>query len=241
MKHLWLVWSNLKRRKLRTFFTVASIIVAFLLYGLLIAAKQAFTAGIELSGQDRLVVQHKVSLIMSMPMSYLQRIASVPGVAAVADASWMGGSYPEPKNVIGTFPVHPETYLEVYPEIVVPKEQREAWFADRRGAAIGRNLAERHGWKIGDVIPIRSTIYRKSDGGDTWEMTVDAIYDTSEAGIDRSSILMHYEYFNEALSYNKDEAGWFIVKVSDPARAAEVAKAIDERFANSPAETKTST
>jgi putative ABC transport system permease protein len=241
MKDLWLVWSNLKRRKLRTGFTIASIVVAFLLFGLLIAAKKAFTAGIELAGSDRLVVQHKVSLIMSMPRSYLQRIAGVPGVAAVADASWMGGSYPEPKNVIGTFPVIPESYLAVYPEILIPPEQREAWFKDRTGAAVGRNLAERHGWKLGDRIPIRSTIYRKADGGDTWEMTVDAIYDATEPGIDKSSILMHYEYFNESLAYGKDESGWFIVKVADPARAAEVAKAIDERFANSPFETKTST
>jgi putative ABC transport system permease protein len=222
MKDLWLVWSNLKRRKLRTGFTIASIVVAFLLFGLLIAAKKAFTAGIELAGSDRLVVQHKVSLIMSMPM---QRIASVPGVAAVADASWMGGSYPEPKNVIGTFPVVPESYLAVYPEIIIPPEQREAWLKDRTGAAVGRNLAERHGWKVGDRIPIRSTIYRKADGGDTWEMTVDAIYDATEPGIDKSSILMHYEYFNESLAYGKDES----------------AKAIDERFANSPFETKTST
>lgn len=241
MKGFWLVWSNLGRRKLRTGFTIASIVVAFLLFGLLIAAQRAFTAGVELAGADRLVVQHKVSMIMSMPMSYLERIRSVPGVAAVAGASWMGGSYPEPKNVIGTFPLDPEAYLEVYPEILIPPEQREAWFNDRRGAAVGKMLAERHGWKVGDVIPIRSTIYRKQDGGDTWELTIDAIYDAEKPGVDRSSILMHYEYFNESLAYGKDEIGWFIVKVEDPARAAEVARAIDERFANSPAETKTST
>jgi putative ABC transport system permease protein len=241
MKYCWLVWSNLMRRKLRTAFTIGAIVVAFLLFGLLIAAERAFTAGVEIAGEDRLVVQHKVSLVLSMPIGYLQRIASVPGVATVTHASWMGGSYQEPNNVIGTFPVDPGSYLAVYPELLIPEAQRTAWIRNRRGAAVGRMLAQRYGWNVGDIVPIRSTIYRKSDGGDTWELEVSAIYDAAEAGIDRSSILLHYDYFNESLAYGRDSAGWFVVKVTDPARAADVARAIDAQFENSPAETKTST
>jgi len=206
MKHLWLIWSNLKRRKLRTGFTIAAIAIAFLLFGLLIAAKKAFTAGVEIAGQDRLIVQHKVSFIMSMPISYLQKIASVDGVEAVTHGTWMGGTYQDPKNVIGTFPVDPETYLKVYPEIQIPEDQKQAWLANRRGAAVGRLLAERYGWKVGDVIPIRSNIYRKKDGGDTWDLDVSAIYDASEQGIDRASILLHYEYYNESLAYGQVSA-----------------------------------
>ena len=241
MKHLWLIWSNLKRRKLRTGFTIAAIAIAFLLFGLLIAAKKAFTAGVEIAGQDRLIVQHKVSFIMSMPISYLQKIASVDVVEAVTHGTWMGGTYQDPKNVIGTFPVDPETYLKVYPEIQIPEDQKQAWLANRRGAAVGRLLAERYGWKVGDVIPIRSNIYRKKDGGDTWDLDVSAIYDASEQGIDRASILLHYEYYNESLAYGNDMAGWYTVRVSDPQRAPAIAKAIDEQFENSPTETKTST
>ena len=240
MKNLWLVWSNLKRRKLRTGFTIAAIAVAFLLFGLLIAAKRAFTGGVELAGQDRLVVQHKVSIVLSMPISYGQRIATVPGVAAVTHSSWMGGSYQDPKNVIGTFPVDMESYLAIYPEIHIPEDQRKALMQDQQGAAVGVNLATRFNWKVGDTIPIRSTIYRKADGGDTWDLNVRAIYDADE-GFDRSSILMHYDYFNESLQYGRDKAGWYIVKVADPANAAQVARDIDALFENSPAETKTST
>src|SRR4029453_4945961 len=149
MKHLWLIWSNLKRRKLRTGCTIAAIAIAFLLFGLLIAAKNAFTAGVNIAGQDRLIVQHKVSFIMSMPISYLQRIAAVPGVAVVTHASWMGGTYQEPNNVIGTFPGDPVTYMQVYPEIQIPEDQKKDWLATRDGAAVGRLLAERYGWKVG--------------------------------------------------------------------------------------------
>lgn len=241
MKHLWLLWSNLKRRKLRTGFTIAAIAIAFLLFGLLIATRNAFLAGVEIAGQDRLVVQHKVSFIMSMPIAYLQRIAAVPGVSAVTHASWMGGTYQDPKNVIGTFPCDPQTYLAVYPEIVIPDDQKQAWFQNRRGAAVGKTLAERYGWKVGDVIPIRSNIYRKKDGGDTWELEVSAIYDVSQQGIDRNSILLNYDYFNESLAYGRDMAGWFVVRVADPARAADIARAIDAEFENSPTETKTAT
>jgi len=241
MKDLWLVWSNLKRRKLRTGFTIAAIAVAFLLFGLLIAAKAAFTAGVSIAGQNRLIVQHKVSFIMSMPISYLQRIAAVPGVAAVTHASWMGGTYQDPKNVIGTFPADPVSYMDVYPEFLISDDQKKAWLETRDGAAVGRLLAQKYGWKVGDVIPIRSNIFRKKDGGDTWELKISAIYDATEPGIDLNSIVLHYEYFNESLSYGRDMAGWFTVRVKDPQHSAEVAQAIDREFQNSPTETKTST
>src|SRR4030095_677254 len=208
MKHLWLIWSNLKRRKLRTGFTISALASAFLLFGLLIATKKAFTAGVNIAGQDRLIVQHKVSFIMSMPISYLQRIAAVPGVAAVTHASWMGGTYQDPKNVIGTFPVDPVSYMDVYPEFLIPDDQKKAWLETRDGAPVGRLLAQKYGWKIGDVIPIRSNIFRKKDGGDTWELKISAIYDATEQGIDLTSLVLHYEYFNESLSYGRDMAGW---------------------------------
>src|SRR5687768_3059200 len=127
MKFLGLVWSNLKRKKLRTALTILSILVAFLLFGFLCAIKEAFTAGVTLAGKDRLVVRHKVSIIQSLPISYEQRIAGLPGVAATAHQSWFGGIYQDPKNFFATIPVEPEKFLAMFPEFIVSEADQQAW------------------------------------------------------------------------------------------------------------------
>jgi putative ABC transport system permease protein len=235
------VFANLRRRPLRTFFTLGSILVAFLMFGVLGAMTRAFSAGAELAGADRLLVTHKVSLIQPLPESYRSRIRQVDGVARVSSATWFGGVYQDDRNQLPTFPVDGEVYLEIYPEYVISSEGRQRWLADRRGAIVGRPIADEFGWKVGDTIPLRSNIWRQADGSDTWELNVSALYDVPEAGGDPRNILMHYDYFEESRGRGKGLVSWYIVQVADPAAAPRVARDIDGQFANSPYETKTAT
>lgn len=241
MKYLFLLWSNLKRKKVRTLFTLLSIVMAFLLYGLLAAVEKATVAGLDLAGVDRLVTIHKVSLIQFLPISYEGRIRQVEGVAEVSNSTWFGALYQDSRHVIGAFPVEPEEYLHMYPEFVLPEEQKKAWLADRGGMIVGKMLAAKHGWKVGDRVPLKSDIWSKQDGSFTWELNVSGIYSTKNNIGDQSSIFMRYDYFNESRSFAKDRVGWFVVKIKDPEHAPAIAAKIDALFANSPAETKTST
>ncbi len=236
-----LLWSNLRRRPLRTVFTLGSIVIAFLMFGLLGALGNAFSAGVEIAGQDRLLVIHKVSLIQPLPESYRARIRRIDGVAAVSSATWFGGVYQDDRNQLPTFPVDDAVYLDIYPEYVITAAGRERWLADRRGAIVGRPFATEYGWKVGDTVPLRSNIWRQADGSDTWEINISAIYDVPATGGDPRNILLHYTYFDETRGRGKGLVHWYIVQVSDPARAAQVARDIDEQFANSPYETETST
>lgn len=239
MKFFPLIWSNLKRKKVRTAFTLLSILVAFILFGYLSAIRMAFTAGVEMSGADRLMVTHRVSIIQPLPVAYKDRIAMVPGVKEVTHANWFGGIYQDPKNFFGQMAVDAETYLDLYPELVLPAEQKKAWLADRQGAIVGRTTAERFGWKVGDKIPIQGTIYRHPDGSNGWEFNLDGIYDGREKSTDTSGFFFHYDYLKEATGGTLGLVGWYIIRIDDPARAPDVARRTDALFANSPYETKT--
>ncbi|MFQ5663310.1 MAG: ABC transporter permease [Terriglobia bacterium] len=241
MKFWPLIWSNLRRKKVRTTFTLLSILVAFLLYGYLAAINMAFRMGIDVTGADRLVLIHKVSIIQLLPESYQARIQAIPGVVDIASATWFGGIYQDPKNFFAQMPVDPERYLRLYPEFILPEEQKKAWMANRTGAIAGRTTAERYGWKISDRIPIQATIWQRQDGSRTWEFVLEGIYDGAEEGTDTTQFLFHYDYFNEARAFAKGMVGWYIIRIDDPARAVEIADRIDSTFANSFYETKTST
>jgi putative ABC transport system permease protein len=182
-----------------------------------------------------------VSLVQLLPVSYTERMERLPGVAAVAHATWFGGVYQDPKNFFGQFPVEPEGYLAMFPEMIVPPAERAAFVANRTGAMAGRKTAERFGWKVGDRIPIEATIWQKADGSSTWEFDLEAIYSGAEAGTDETGFFFHYDYFEEARAYGKGAVGWYTVRVADPDRSEEVARAVDAEFANSSAETKTET
>jgi len=239
MKYLYLIFSNLKRKKLRTGLTLLSIMVAFLLFGYLAAIRQAFDAGVEVAGADRLIVRHKVSIIQLLPESYEARIEQVDGVDNAVASTWFGGIYQEPRNFFAQIPVKPEELFDMFPEYVVSDEQKAAWLATRTGALVGRGTMERFGWKLGDRIPINATIWRKKDGGTTWEFDIVAVYDGAEKGTDTSQFFFRYDYFDETRANGQGLVGWYTVRVTDPERAAEVAAAIDAEFANSPQETKT--
>jgi putative ABC transport system permease protein len=239
MKYLALVWSSLKRKKLRTTLTLLSIFVAFVLFGLLCAIKEAFTAGVTMAGADRLIVRHKVSLIMTLPVTYGPRMERLPGVAAAMNFTWFNGIYQnEPKNFFASMPVSdPEKFLAMYPEFQLPEEQKQAWLKTRTGAVAGRALAERFQWKIGDRIPLTSPIWpQKGDGA--WEFELVGLYEGVKKGTDTSGFYFRYDYFDEGRAQGEGMVGWYVVRVNDPDRAAEIAKAIDDEFANSPYETK---
>jgi putative ABC transport system permease protein len=239
MKFLTLVWSNLKRKKLRTSLTLLSIFVAFLLFGLLCIIKEAFTGGIALAGADRLIVRHKVSLIMTLPVTYGKRMETLSGVASTVHFTWFNGIYKnEPKNFFASFPVsEPDKFLAMYPEYILPEEQKQAWLKTRTGAIVGRALADRFQWKIGDRIPLLSPIWpRKGDAA--WEFEIVGIYTGAKKGTDTSGMYFRYDYFDEGRARGEGQVGWYGVRVHDPAQAADVAKSIDKEFANSPYETK---
>jgi len=238
MKFLYLVWRNLARKKLRTILTLLSILVAFLLYGFLGAIRQSLTAGVSMAHADRLVVRHKVSIIQMLPVSYQKRIERIPGVEAAVHQSWFGGIYQDPKNFFASMPVVPEEYLAMYPEVILPDAQKKAWIATRTGAVVGRTTANRFGWKIGDRITLHSPIWQRGGRNDAWDFDLVGIYDGAKKDTDTSGFFFHYDYFDEGRAFWKGQVGWYTVRVRDPARAAEVAKAIDAEFANSPYETK---
>ncbi len=238
MKFLRLLWGNLMRRKLRTLLTLLSIFVAFLLFGLLCTIKEAFSAGVTMAGADRLIVRHKVSLIMLLPVAYERRIANVPGVDVAMHWTWFNGIYQnEPKNFFGTFPVEPDKFLDIYPEYTLTSAERQAWMTTRTGAIVGRTLAERFGWKVGDHIPITSPLFPRK-GEEAWEFEIVGIYQGAKANTDTSNFFFRYDYFDEARASGEGMVGWYVVRVKDPNRTTEVAKAIDAEFANSPYETK---
>jgi putative ABC transport system permease protein len=239
MKFFHLIWSNLRRKKLRTSLTLLSIVVAFILFGFLSAIQQALVGGVELAGADRLVVRHKVSIINLLPVSYEARMDRIPGVDFATHQTWFGGIYQDPKNFFMQNPVEPEKFLKIHPEIILTPEQEKAWLATRTGAIVGRRTADRFHWKIGDKVPIQSTIW-SANGSRTWTFDIVGIYDGKDKGTDTTPLFFRYDYFDEARGgWGKGQVGWFSIRIKDPSQAAEVAKLVDAEFENSPAETKT--
>lgn len=236
-----LILSNFKRHRVRTALTVASILVAFLLFGYLAAINKAFEMGIDMAGKDRLVVRHKVSLIQMLPESYEARIEGIDGVEDATFATWFGGIYQDPKNFFGQFPVKPDEFMAMYPEFILPRDQMEAWERTRTGAVVGRKIADRFGFKIGDKVPIQATIWRPKSGGDTWTFDIVGIYDGATKDVDTTLFLFRYDYFDENRIMGDGLVGWYYIRVKDPSRAAEIAQKVDDLFANSPYETKTET
>jgi putative ABC transport system permease protein len=243
MKYLPLVLRNLLRRKVRTIFTILSIFIAFVLFGVLMAIRAAFTLGVEVAGADRLMTIHKVSLIQLLPKSYAERIRSFEGVTDVSHANWFGAYYQEPSNFLANMAVEPASWLRMYPEFEVPEEQKTAWIANRTGAIVGIDTAKKYGWKVGDRVPLISPIYQKPDRS-PWEFTIDGIYDSPIKGTDKTQFFFHWDYINETFRTQEgiaDQVGWYVIRVKDPASSDQLAKGIDALFANSPAETKTAT
>jgi putative ABC transport system permease protein len=238
MKYFYLVWSNLKRKKMRSILTILSIMVAFMLFGYLGAIRQGFSQGIDVAGVDRLIVRHKVSIIQLLPEAYETRIEQVDGVIDASHQTWFGGIYQKPSNFFAQMPVKPREYLDMFPEFLLSDEERQAWFNTRSGAIAGRGIADRFDWKVGDRIPINATIWTRKGGERTWEFDLVGIYDGAEKGTDTTQFLFRYDFFDESRQFAQGQVGWYTVRISDPDRSAETAALIDAEFANSPYETK---
>jgi putative ABC transport system permease protein len=240
-KYLPLLWANLGRKRLRTGLTLASIIVAFLLFGLMQTLRVALTGSPDLAGVDRLITIHKIAIIQPLPQAYLNRIRAVEGVKVASSHDWFGGVYQEDRNQLPVIAVDVPTFFEVYSEYSLPPEQKEAWLKDRTGVIVGKVVAQRFGWKVGDTIPMRSNIWVQKDGTNVWPMKVVGIYDAGNG--DNQSMYFHHEYLDESRGGGVPEGtiGWVVVRVQDPARSADVARTIDAMFANSSTETKTAT
>src|SRR5690606_12524731 len=203
--------------------TILSVLIAFTLFGLLSAFAYAFRLGADVANADRLVTIHRISLIQPLPVSYGQRIRAVEGVEDVTHATWFGGYYQDPRNQAPQFPVERESYLRMYPEIRLSPEERAAWFANRTGMIVGRSLAEQYGWRVGDRIPIQSTIWTQTSGSRTWEFEISGIFDMDDERGGDGFMLFHYEYFNEARSFSEDTVGWYVLEIADGADPAVVA------------------
>ena len=239
MKYLALLWSNLKRKKLRTILTFLSIVVAFVLFGYLAAIRQAFNQGIDVAGLDRLVTRQKVSIIQLLPQSYKERMERLEGVSLAVYATWFGGIYQKPTNFFAQMPVEPSQFLEMFPEYRLGDDERRAWLETRTGAIVGRVTADRFEWSIGDRIPLQSPIWLTKDDGHTWEFDLVGIYDGAEKGTDTSQFFFRHDYFDENRRDGDGLVGWYWIRVDDPERAAQIATAVDQEFANSAYETKT--
>jgi len=238
LKFLPLFISNLRRKPVRGGLTLASIAVAFMLFGVLRTLQGALELGADLAGADRLITMHRMSLVQLFPRSYLNRIDAVEGVTAAASFNWFGGTYQNDRNQVAAQSTDPDRFFDVYPEYEMPDEQKADWAADRGSMIVGKVLAERYGWQIGETVPLRSVYYQRSDGTNSWDFRIAGIYDASNG--DNSSAYFHWDYLNQSIG-EPNLIGFVGLRVDDPERIMEVANRIDKQFTNSPAETKTDT
>jgi putative ABC transport system permease protein len=236
-----LVWANLTRRKLRFVFTFISILLAFLMFGLLDALRTSLDDAVNLAGADRLLLQNKINLTVPNPISHYEKVKATPGVRAATVMNWFGGMYKDGKQQIQVQAVNPEAFLEVYPDLLLKPEEAAAFKQSRQAIIVGKVLADTYGWKVGQRIPMRSAIWRKIDGTDTWQFDIVGIYDVKGSGMNKASAFFNYEYFNESLQFGQDNAGMIAIRVDNPANSDEIARRIDAQFANSMSETKTAT
>ncbi len=235
-----LLLKNAFRHRLRTLLTMLGLVVAVCAFGLLRTIVDAWYAGAEASSSTRLIVRSATSLTVPLPLAYAERLRAVDGVSGVSWSNWFGGIYITERNFFPQFAVDAASYLPLYPEFVVGDEARVAWLRDRKGVLVGRKLANKFGWQVGDNIPLRGTIYTG-----TWNFTLRAIYDGADAGVDENQMLMHWAFLNETVKARypgrNDYVGVFIAGIRDPNNAAVISQRIDAQFANSVAETLTET
>ena len=237
MKYLRLVFANLLRAKRRTFLTVFSIAVALFLFCTLRTVITSFEASLRASEATRLVVRHGASLVFPLPLAYKGRVAQVPGVTGISYGNWFGGFYQDPKNQFAQFAMDVPTMLDLFPEVLLPPDQVQAFRSERTAAIIGRALAKKYGWKLGDQVPIIGTIYPGE-----WRFVVRGIYEGKTKDVDENTLFFHWDFMNESLPEGRrNQVGIYWVRIASPDLAADVSKRIDAIFENSPQPTKTET
>lgn len=242
MNDLVLIFKNLFRRKLRAALMLVSILIAFLIFGVLAGFERAFNAGEDAAAADRLMVVNKINFTQPLPIAYYNRVRSVEGVRQVTHFNWFGGYYQEPKNFLIVMAVEPETYMAVYDDqVTIAPEARQAFVRERTGALVGETMLKKWGWKVGDRVPIMSNIFSQKNGSRTWDFTIVGTLAGRKPNIDTNFMVFQYQYFNETQSFGRDFIGWMALNTSSPSANDRVAKAIDEMFANSLHETSTDT
>jgi putative ABC transport system permease protein len=245
VKYLPLLWANLWRKKTRTIFTLLSVAIAFLLYGALATIDDAFeNPQTGVTGVDKLITTNKFSLTLQLPFSDVQQIAAVPGVAVVTWITWFGGYYQESKNFVFALPIDTPTYFDLHKdEFVVSDAEMAAFRNTRSGALVNSALMKKFGWHVGQKLPLHSTIWtQKADGSLNWTFDIVGTFDVkdrTQQAQQSSTVLFHYELFDEGRSFGKGQVGWFEERVVDPSQSPQIAQKIDALFANSPNETKT--
>ena len=242
MNDFTLVRKNLFRRKLRATLMIMSILIAFLIFGVLAGVYASFTAGEDRAAADRLVVVNKVNFTQPLPIAYYNRVRSVAGIRQVTHANWFGGYYQDPKNFLVVMAVEPETYTDIFSrDFDFAPEARQAFIRTRTGAMVGEAMARKWGWKVGDRVPIASNIFSQRNGSHTWDFDIVGIFTGKTPQNDTNFMFFQYNYFDETRSFGKDTIGWLILQTTAPENNDKVAKAIDTMFANSTAETQTDT
>ena len=238
-----LVRKNLFRRKLRAALMIVSILIAFMIFGVLAGFYRAFTAGEDRAAADRLITVNKINFTQPMPIAYFNRVRAVDGVRQVTHANWFGGYYQDPKNFLMTLAIEPATYFDMYrSELDIPPEQLQAFISDRSSAVIGESMARKWGWKVGDRVPVASSIFtQRSNGSHTWDFTIAGIVKGKAEQVSTDFLLFQYAYFDETRTFGKDTIGWLILQTNSPENNDRVARTIDAMFANSIAETSTDT
>lgn len=240
MYYLKLIFKNVFRAKLRTALTVTGLVVAIVAFGLLQTVVDAWFAGANSASNARLITRNAISLVFPMPIYYRERMRSIEGVKTVSYSQWFGGIYKEPSNFFPQFAVDHTNYFDLYSEFLIKPEELLAFKRDRQGAVVGRKLADQFGWKVGDVIPIRGTIF-----SGTWQFTIRAIYDGRDESTLTRQFFMRFDFINDEVKKRfprrGDQIGVFNILVNDPSRAADISKSIDAEFRNSLAETLTET
>jgi putative ABC transport system permease protein len=237
---LKLIFKNAFRHKLRTWLTILGITIAILAFGLLRTVISAWYAGVEASSASRLVTRNAISIIFTLPFSYKERIRQIEGVNIVSWGNWFGGIYIDEKNFFANFAVDPKSYLELYPELILSPDQKASFFRDRKGFVAGRKLAERFGWKLGDTVTLRGTIFPGQ-----WDFVMRGVYKGRDTTVDETTFFFHWDYLNEKMKKTSpmraDQIGFYMIGVTKPDIAAEVVVNIDKTFRNSIAETLTET
>lgn len=240
MKFSSLILANLFRKKIRLLLTIGSFAVALFLFAFLGVVRDAFNRGADVAGADRLVIINRTSIINTIPLSHRDKILRIPGVKCITHNNWFGGVYKEEKNFFPQFVIDPENQRQVFPEFLVPDNQWKAFLNDREGAVVGASTMERFHWKVGDRVPIKTTLYGLSGGA--WEFNIDGVYHGKRAEDDETQFWLKWDYFEERVPERiKGQIGWYVLRVENPDESPRIAKAIDAEFANSPYETKTET
>src|SRR5262245_13930525 len=242
MNDLLLVRKNLFRKKLRAGLMIASILIAFAIFGVLAAFERAFNAGEDVAAADRLVVVNKINFTQPLPIAYFNRVRGVDGVRQVSHLNWFGGYYQDPKNFLIVMAVEPRSYMDVYGgDIAIAPEAQAAFLRERTGALVGQTMAEKWGWKVGDRVPIASNIFSQKSGARSWDFTIVGIFTPRKPQVDTNFMVFQYAYFDETRSFGKDMIGWMVLHTTSSAVNDRVSKAIDAMFANSFYETATDT